>query len=99
MKNLIATMQWVLVLGVFCVLPSGAQTENGKTQGPSATKTQTSATDTSSGFKDDREKTSYALGMRLALELKSLKKGFDYDPDMIVQGLKDSLEGSKARLT
>ena len=50
-------------------------------------------------FKDDKEKISYALGMRMAIELKVLRKTVDVDPDLVAQGLRDSLSGGKTRLT
>jgi FKBP-type peptidyl-prolyl cis-trans isomerase FklB len=51
-------------------------------------------------LKMDKEKVSYALGMRWAIDLKDLRsKSVDFDPDLIVQGMQDSLAGRKTRLT
>ncbi|HEV2991338.1 MAG TPA: FKBP-type peptidyl-prolyl cis-trans isomerase [Candidatus Angelobacter sp.] len=52
-----------------------------------------------SEFKDEKEKLSYALGMRLALQLKVLRKNIDFDPEAVAQGLKDSLSNGKTRMT
>jgi FKBP-type peptidyl-prolyl cis-trans isomerase len=63
----------------------------------SAIKPQTSSS--TPEFKNDNAKISYALGMRLALELKTLRNAVDVDPEMVTQGLRDSLTGAKTRLT
>jgi hypothetical protein len=47
-----------------------------------------------SALKDDKEKISYALGMRLALELKDLRKrSVDFDLNLVEQGIRDSVSG------
>ncbi|HEY6250482.1 MAG TPA: FKBP-type peptidyl-prolyl cis-trans isomerase, partial [Candidatus Angelobacter sp.] len=47
-----------------------------------------------SALKDDKEKISYALGMRLASEVKRLRSmSVEIDSDLVAQGLKDALSG------
>ena len=50
-----------------------------------------------SGFQDERAKTSYALGMNLATTLR--KQAVEVDPDLLVQGFKDAYSVRQARLT
>jgi FKBP-type peptidyl-prolyl cis-trans isomerase FklB len=61
--------------------------------------TKSAGSSSAPAFKDDKEKISYALGMRMALELNVLKKNVEIDPELVAQGLKDSLSGGKTRLT
>ena len=89
--------------------PSGkaANASGAKAQTPVApvagAKAQTPATPAasapapSSPLKDQKDKLSYALGMNLAGHL--VKDEIAVDPNLILQGLKDSLAGSKTLLT
>jgi FKBP-type peptidyl-prolyl cis-trans isomerase FklB len=47
----------------------------------------------------DKEKASYALGMNIALTLKRQGVDAETDPNLIAQGLKDTLAGGKLLLT
>jgi FKBP-type peptidyl-prolyl cis-trans isomerase FklB len=51
----------------------------------------------SSSFKDQKEKVSYALGMNLGANFK--RESVDIDPNILVQGLKDSMAGGKTLMT
>ncbi|HEY6352442.1 MAG TPA: FKBP-type peptidyl-prolyl cis-trans isomerase [Candidatus Angelobacter sp.] len=95
---------YLLLSGVFCVKPGAAQSsKSGGTAGAPATKTSASKTQSTSpaaALKDNKEKISYALGMRMALELKGLKSmSVDFDPNLVAQGLKDALSGGKTLMT
>ncbi len=48
-------------------------------------------------FKDAKDKTSYMLGMQVGKQFKQM--GIEVNPDMYLNGLKDSLSGGKALLT
>jgi len=50
-----------------------------------------------SPFKDQKEKVSYALGLSLGGNLK--RQLVDVDPDVMLRGLKDGLDGGKALMT
>lgn len=90
----------ILLSVVFCTGKAGsAQSENSQVSQTAAAGSQSSSTTSNPEFKSDKEKISYALGMRMALELKFLQKNVELDPDAIAQGLKDSLSGGKTRLT
>lgn len=54
-----------------------------------------------SGFKNTTDKFSYALGMNVGENLReNLRRGsVEFNPDVVAQGLKDSLAGSKTALT
>jgi FKBP-type peptidyl-prolyl cis-trans isomerase len=52
--------------------------------------------DTKPSEPPDKEKLSYALGMRLGLQLK--QAGADVDPDVIAQAIKDVLEGKPTKI-
>jgi hypothetical protein len=53
--------------------------------------------DTMSPFKSKKKKDSYALGMNTAGQLRA--RSLDVDPEVFVQGFKDSLTGTKTVLT
>jgi FKBP-type peptidyl-prolyl cis-trans isomerase len=100
MKNSFAVMLSLLIAGVLCASPAGAQTDKAKSQESSASgQPQNAAPAADAGFKDDTDKISYALGMRMALELKNLRKSIDYNPELIVEGLRDALVSGKTKLT
>ena len=48
-------------------------------------------------FKDAKDKTSYVLGMQVGKQFKQM--GIEINPDMYMNGLKDSLSGGKTLLT
>ncbi len=98
MKTLNAWILPIFAFGVLCAWPACGQSGSGKSS-DAAGKAQGSSAASATGFKDDNEKMNYALGMRMALELKNLRKAMNLDPDLIAQGLKDSLSGGKTRLT
>ena len=50
-----------------------------------------------SPFKDQKEKLSYALGVSLGGNLK--RQSVDVDPDVMLHGLKDGLDGGKSLMT
>lgn len=54
-----------------------------------------------SGFKNATDKFSYALGMNVGENLReNLRRGsVEFNPDVVAQGLKDALAGSKTTLT
>lgn len=81
----------ILIIGMFSAKPVAAQSA-GK-----APESQSSSN--ASALKNDTEKINYALGMRMALELKNLRKSVDINPDLVAQGLKDALAGGKTLLT
>lgn len=86
----------VFLTGMFCETSTSAQSG---TSHASEAPAKSQSTVSSSEFKDDNEKISYALGMRMALELNVLRKNVDLNPDLIAQGLKDKLSGGKTRMT
>ena len=49
------------------------------------------------GFKNEKEKMSYAVGMGMGKNLE--RQGIDVDPELLLKGLKDVLEKGKARLS
>lgn len=48
-------------------------------------------------LKDQKDKVSYSIGMNIGNNLK--KQSFDVNPDVLAQGIKDALSGSKALMT
>jgi len=104
MKKSSTVILYLLLIGVFCVKPGAAQSSKsgGRAEAPA---TKTSATKPPSAspaaaLKDDKDKVSYALGMRMALELKGLRRmSIDFDPNLVAQGLKDALSGGKTLMT
>jgi FKBP-type peptidyl-prolyl cis-trans isomerase FklB len=50
-----------------------------------------------SPLKTDKEKVSYAIGMTFGSNLK--KQGVEFDPNMLLQGIKDATGGGKTLLT
>jgi len=47
--------------------------------------------------KTQKDKTSYAIGVQVAMSLKT--QGIDVDPDVLAKGFKDSLTGGKLQMT
>ena len=95
------------VLAIAMILPISAAAQDSGTTKPSTTapdSTQaapapaTPATAPSdSPLKDQKQKVSYALGLKLASNLK--KQSIDVDPELVLQALKDSMSGSKTLMT
>jgi hypothetical protein len=50
-----------------------------------------------SGFKTQKERVSYAIGLEMGKGVKT--QGIDVDPSILSQGLKDSLSGAKPQLS
>src|SRR5688572_2755724 len=48
-------------------------------------------------LKDQKEKVSYGIGMNIGANLK--RSGYDVDPSILAEGLKDALAGAETRLT
>jgi FKBP-type peptidyl-prolyl cis-trans isomerase len=49
------------------------------------------------GFKTQKEKVSYAIGMEMGKGVKA--QGLDVDPTILMQGLKDALSGAKSQMS
>jgi FKBP-type peptidyl-prolyl cis-trans isomerase len=49
------------------------------------------------GFKTQKEKVSYAIGMEMGKGVKA--QGLDVDPSILIQGLKDALSGAKSQMS
>ena len=49
------------------------------------------------GFKTQKEKISYAIGMEMGKGVKT--QGIDVDPSILEQGLKDALSGAKSQMS
>jgi len=88
-------------LGIAVLLSTGALAQQSST---GATQPQTSAGSaaaaggsSSSSLKTDKDKASYALGMNIGAGMK--KDNLDVDPNIVAQGLKDALTGSKTLMT
>jgi FKBP-type peptidyl-prolyl cis-trans isomerase FklB len=91
----------LLCLGIALLLSTGGFAQQSST---GATKPQTpsgsSATGSnpqSSSLATDKEKASYALGMNIGQQMKN--DALDIDPNLVSQGLKDALSGSKTLMT
>jgi FKBP-type peptidyl-prolyl cis-trans isomerase len=65
---------------------------------PAATAPATAPT-TGPAFKNDKEKVGYALGVRVGRKVASDLDEIDYDPAMLVQGVKDALSGGTVQMT
>ncbi|HLJ30451.1 MAG TPA: FKBP-type peptidyl-prolyl cis-trans isomerase [Candidatus Angelobacter sp.] len=99
MKKIIVVMLCILALGILQTRPVAAQSSgSGKLPEAPAAKTQSP---TPSPFKDQKEKISYALGMKVGTDLgNNLKKqSVDIDPSVVAQGLKDGMSGAKTLMT
>jgi FKBP-type peptidyl-prolyl cis-trans isomerase len=57
------------------------------------------APSTAPAFKNDKEKVGYALGMRIGRKVSADLEELDYDPAMLVEGVKDVLAGGTPRMT
>jgi FKBP-type peptidyl-prolyl cis-trans isomerase len=93
MKKSIIVMLCVLLMSVFCAQRAAAQSSN-SSKSPQASTTQPQSPSPVSTLKGDNEKISYALGMRLAIDVKDLRRrSVDVDPNLVAQALKDSFSG------
>lgn len=96
---------------LFCGMALAQQSSAPSTQQPSAAKPATTAPKTQKASADtktapvtletQKDKISYAIGMNIGKNLNdSLKKdAVDFDPDVIIRGMKDALAGNKPLLT
>jgi FKBP-type peptidyl-prolyl cis-trans isomerase len=105
MRNSVVLLALLLTAGiVFSARSAAAQDSSaGKTANASAAKTpppQASPATTpaaNSALKDEKDKVSYALGMNLGSHLRA--DDIAVDTNLILQGLKDTLAGSKTLMT
>jgi FKBP-type peptidyl-prolyl cis-trans isomerase FklB len=97
----------VLALGLFACgvraqqapAKAPATTPPAKTPAPAA-KTPaagTQGTAPAGGFKTQKEKVSYAIGMEMGKGVKT--QGIDVDPSILAQGLKDGMSGAKPQMS
>lgn len=98
MKKSGIVILWIVFIGMIWVQPMLSQSTGSNTNSK-APEAKSQSSSPAPAFKDDKEKISYALGMRMAQELNILKKNVEIDPDLVAQGLRDSLSGGKTRLT
>ncbi|HEY3973395.1 MAG TPA: FKBP-type peptidyl-prolyl cis-trans isomerase [Candidatus Sulfotelmatobacter sp.] len=79
--------------------PASASTPAPKAQAPAAKKATTSAKSaTTLTLKTQKEKASYALGMKIGGDLRRQSVNTAIDPALTARGLKDALAGSKTML-
>src|SRR5437588_3351120 len=86
--------------------PSTASQSSGTSKAGGTTRKVTTAAKATSGttpvvLKSQKDKISYALGMNMWANLNGLlqRDGVDIDPNIVLQGIKDSMAGSKLLLT
>jgi FKBP-type peptidyl-prolyl cis-trans isomerase FklB len=96
MSKALAVISILSALLFVSTFASAQQSEPAK---PSAKPGSTPATSTApnSALKTDKEKGSYALGMNIGQNMR--KDALDLDPNLVAQGLKDALSGSKTLMT
>src|SRR5690349_24706819 len=94
----------VSILALAVALQSGplsaqttAQDKSGKAPAATAPMPQAPAPQPGSVLKDQKDKVSYALGLNLGNNFH--QQGIEIDPNLLLQGLKDALAGSKALMT
>jgi FKBP-type peptidyl-prolyl cis-trans isomerase len=104
MRNLVIAFALLLTAGItLSAVPAAAQDPHaGKTADAPATGAKpqaapANASAPSSALKDQKDKLSYALGMNLGSHLRL--DDIAVDPNLILQGLKDSIAGSKTLMT
>jgi FKBP-type peptidyl-prolyl cis-trans isomerase FklB len=80
---------------------SSTQSPSGAAKTPTAKKTTTSATKPATGLalKTQKEKASYALGMKIGGDLHRQGVSTAVDPAIVARGLRDALAGTKPLLT
>ena len=81
--------------------PSSTQSATGAAKTSTTKKTTTAATKPSTGLalKTQKDKASYALGMKIGGDLHRQGVGTAVDPAIVARGLRDALAGSKPLLT
>lgn len=100
MKIPAVLLRFALSLLMTCsIIPAVAQSSGGKLPEAPTAKAQNppDAGQSSSTLKDRKDKESYALGMNMGANLK--RQGIDIDPNILMQGLKDSYSGGKTLMT
>jgi len=97
----------VLALGL-CACAVNAQQAPAKSPAPPPAKTQptppakapasgSQATAPAAGFKTQKEKVSYAIGMEMGKGVKA--QGLDLDPSVLAAGLRDAMSGAKPQMS
>lgn len=76
-----------------------SSTSGASTKAPAAKRTTTTAKTAALTLKTQKEKTSYALGMKIGTDLHRQGVSAALDPAITARGLKDALAGSKTLLT
>ena len=89
----ISALSAVLLVSTFASAQQGAPAKPGTTAGS----TPAASSAPSSTLQTDKEKASYALGMNVGQSMK--RDALDLDPNLVAQGLKDALSGSKTLMT
>jgi FKBP-type peptidyl-prolyl cis-trans isomerase FklB len=91
----------VLALGLFAC---GVRAQQAPAKAPAAAPAQSTAgqapaqaPNLASGFKTQKEKISYAIGMEMGKGVKA--QGIDVDPAIMTQGLKDGISGAKPQMS
>ncbi len=86
-------------LGIAFLLSTGALAQQPSTTtkpAPAATSPSASSAQ-ASPFTTDKERQSYAIGMNIGHSMKN--DGLDLDPNVVAQGVKDSLTGAKSQMS
>src|SRR5689334_21496121 len=97
----------VLALGL-CACAVRAQQAPAKSPAPPPAKTQAAppakapasgsqAAAPAAGFKTQKEKVSYAIGMEMGKGVKA--QGLDLDPSVLAAGLRDAMSGAKPQMS
>jgi FKBP-type peptidyl-prolyl cis-trans isomerase len=93
----------VLALGLFCF---GVRAQQAPAKAPAAPPSKAPAAapppaaqspTLAPGFKTQKEKVSYAIGMEMGKGVKA--QGIDVDPSIVLQGLKDALSNAKSQMS
>jgi len=93
----------ILALGILLHAPASAAQGTPKASTPPSSGAQAkpaapaAAPPTFAPFKDNKEKTSYALGMNLGTNFKA--QGMDIDSDAMLRGVNDAMSGAKTLMT
>jgi len=92
----------VLALGLFACGASAQQAPakapaTPPAKVPAAAQTPAQAPTLAPGFKTQKEKVSYAIGMEMGKGVKA--QGIDVDPGILAQGLKDAISGAKPQMS
>jgi len=95
MQKPIALLAMLAALAAMFVLPASARADDGAT--PAEAAGETPSPESAAALPDKTGRTSYALGMDIAGNLK--RAPFDIDPEMLIKGLSDVLLGKPTLLT